>query len=235
MKKLISSLFMVLTLTACKSYQGYLTVDQDFQANDDRRGLVSIPAGTYSGTVSNRGRDKIKLEMPSLSENDIILDIGRRNMRRLEDPSFRLEASAINQPFAMVGEKNIDVRQSNVTNGVESCTWYERVRECRRVCSDNSIARNQDPGRRPNRPGHGRPNRPNRPGHGGPNNNCRRECRMVSVPRRGWQQVEYYFVYTTTSYQIDFESAEDGVILGSFNGSDTDSNKRYSYRSSCHP
>lgn len=213
MNKLITNLcliFLALGAAACVDYKGNFEAEQDLifvhstMFGNERTRVV--PAGSYNTEFRfQRFSDKVRFSLKGSQEIDIKINIPS-NVNIPREGYFYLTAEQTGQRYDLEGELFSDSSRSRVYDRVETChiTVYET--RCDTVCN---------------------PSRPN----GTPV--CYPVCRQVPVTRTGYRDVIYYYEDTLSQLELTVLDRNTGEQLGTYNGSDMDSRKVYTYRGSC--
>lgn len=224
-----------------------ITFAQDLKAftpEESYRGpsSVTVAPGRYDtkATIGKSGSNKvIKLEIKNADKPTVVKLQFDKNISLNGD--FTLAGPQINQAFDLKGSIDTKVTKSEEYSGSEHCTYQYPQTVCRsgaKSASETSEivkalgmdvetveASNpvmvEDKGHQP-RPPHGvNPPPPHQP-----------VCHTVWHTRPGTQWVRYYYKTTTRGLLADF--VQNGKTLSSFDGTSVETERVYTYQSSCH-
>lgn len=207
-------LLAALGLAACGELSGTITLQRAMNVVDKKGKTQQIMAGSYKAEFKYKeDKRQIELEMKDATANQkdvemkIIIPAGTNIPR--DNGMISLKGNEIGQPFDLNGELRTDVDTSSTTHTYESCTYTERERVCRRVCTER-IGRD-----------------------GKKFQDCGRVCDWEYVTRTGSQEVEYHYVTTTVTLMADLLEATSQESVGKLSVDRADSVKIYDYQGMC--
>lgn len=204
---------------------------EEFFFNCPKSGTFTIPAGNTAMQVSfgeSGNQKQIFLEYKDgRNTNKLTLEVDKNIP--LSD-NFVLSAAQIKQDFDLRGNIATQVTQTDEQSGVESCTYTTWEYRCHEEYHHGGGGHG-GPGHGPGGPGHG-------PGFGPgpgmpppPMGGSRTVCENVPVTHYGYQDVRFYYVYTTKDMIANF--AKGSTLLAQYTGRHTKSDKIYTYQSIC--
>lgn len=224
-----------------------ITFAQDLKAftpEENYRGpsKVTVAPGRYDtkATVGKSGSKKvIKLEIKNASKPTVVKLQFDKNIGLNGD--FTLAGPQINQAFDLKGNLDTKVTKSEEYSGSEHCTYQVPETVCRSITKSASETSEivkalemdvetveasnpvmvEEKGHHPPPP-HG-VNPPPPPHHP--------VCHTIWISRPGTQYVRYYYKTTTRGLLADF--VQNGKTLASFDGTSTETERVYTYQSSC--
>ena len=188
-----------------------------------------VNSGDY-GAKLIPGKSKVKLKIldnRGKTETEFSVKVPKSVKLPRTNGSFELLSSETAFVFDIKGNLNTEITYSESRRDVESCTWTERVRVCKRVreripgCTEVTENTNAD------RPRNRRP----------PKRNCTRvvrKCDYEYQTYHGYQRVEFHYKYTDKFITFSMLQPESRELAGEFNGKYHDSDKVYTYREVCH-
>ena len=227
MKKLIAIPILSLTLAGCNGLEGILSIQGPLSIVVKKGQAVPLnPGSSVRATieVEKDGREidiKFKDSMGKDRKAELKLPPGVQVPQY--SGTFSVLGSQVGQPFNLSGSIDTQVDESPRYRTRESCTETDRELVCYWV---ERPVPGPGPGPGPH-PGHGHP------GHGGGGIHREQVCEWRLVTLYGDREVEYHNRITTVRGLADFTDPSSNMLLATFSGSNSRSEKIYDYVGPC--
>ena len=218
---------LLLALSACKDLSGSLVTNEKISLRAARAD-VDIQPGTYRGALKVQSKKKINLELELPQGKVVAAFKTKQNLKDLK-PGDKIEISAKDsgQPYDVAGVYDVDHSSSSPVRTTESCTYYTTEYRCHEVQDREQCDTVTECGT--NAQGEQICKERTRCSGGGGSHT---ECGNESVAHSGTHEVEYYHS-TRTEFVALKILASDKRVVAEFKGSDSDSDKHYTYQGSC--
>lgn len=218
----------LLALSACKDLDGSLVTNEKISLRANRADVVIQP-GTYNGTLKVQSKKKINLEVNVAGKKSIFAFKTTQNLKDLS-PGDKIQVSAKDsgQAYDVSGVYDVDHSSSGSTRTTESCTYYTTEYSCEEVYDSGSCSTTTECGTN----ALGEPICKERE-HCSPGG-YRTECGNHSIPHSGSREVEYSYTTRTELIALKLLAPSDKRVVAEFKGSDSDTDKHYSYTGSCY-
>ena len=215
---------LLLTLCSCKDLTGSLSVSEVISLKSDQRDTIQVQPGTYSGAIKVNSKKKINLELSLPNGKSTFIFKTSQNLKDLKSGDrIQVSAATSGQPYDIDGVYLVNTSSSDSQRSNESCTYTTQEYRCRnettpqvcqivKECDPNNAAQCQE----------------RKVCTGG---ESRQVCGNESVSHQGQHDVEFYTTTTTESVQLQLISEQRS--LSQFSGSDSESNKHYSFQGIC--
>ena len=222
--KLALLLSMTLCLASCKQeFNGSLKVTTPMVLISKQGQQVSIQTGVHNSKIKIVSKNKLELALKS-SSGEIKFPLKTsQNLKNITNGTrLYMPAKESGQPYHVSALYTVTQSSSAITRTTEACVYYRSEYSCRTVYIPPTCRTYTDCSR----------------GTCVPVQHCTpggytQECGYFNVPYNGYQDVEYYYVTTSSGVTGNFLHPSNNVSVADFRVVDQDSVKNYTYQGIC--